>query len=166
MTKWKHILFDWGDTLMRDDRSRDDAMCAWPQVEAIEGAERTLRVLSQACMISVATGAGRSDEQMVRQALRRVGLDQHIAHVFVAGRLGFEKSDPRFWVHIQQALHAGPDEILVVGDSFSSDVRAPVQAGLRAAWFNPNSCEKREGSRHMTFHALTELIDPCAWFNR
>ena len=43
MTHRKHIVFDWGDTLMKDDRSRNDAMYLWPEVHAMDGAETTLR---------------------------------------------------------------------------------------------------------------------------
>ncbi len=28
-----HIIFDWGDTVMKDDPSRTDAMYLWPKVE-------------------------------------------------------------------------------------------------------------------------------------
>ena len=82
MTDYKHIIFDWGDTLMRDDKSRNDAMYLWPKVQAIDGAERALRELSKTHTISVATSAAQSDEEMVRKALRRVGLNEFVSNVF------------------------------------------------------------------------------------
>ena len=93
----KHIVFDWGDTLMLDDPSRDDAMYQWPTVYALEGAERALRNLSEKYTISVATNAAKSDEEMVRKALERVSLSQYITHVYTGKSLGRKKTEREFW---------------------------------------------------------------------
>jgi putative hydrolase of the HAD superfamily len=158
MTKCKHIVFDWGDTLMKDDLSQTIGMYLWPEVHAIAGAERTLRTLSRRFAISVATNAAQSDGEMVRKALRRVGLDQYVSSVFTARTVGRKKTAPEFWIHIQRELKAEAGEVLVVGDSFESDVCTPVGTGLTAIWFNPSSNEERSGERHTTIHTLTEMI--------
>jgi len=165
MTRWKHIVFDWGDTLMRDDKSRGDAMYLWPEVQAMDGAAQTLHALSDSFTISVATSAEQSDESMVRMALRRVGLDVFVHRVFVGASIGLKKQDAGFWKHIQRSLNARADELLVVGDSFESDVLAPVEAGFTAVWFNPNSQEEKTGDRYRTIHNLVELIEmaEAAW---
>jgi putative hydrolase of the HAD superfamily len=154
----KHIVFDWGDTLMKDDRSRDDAMYLWPVVHAMDGAETTLRTLARSSTISVATSAAQSDGLMVRKALRRVGLDQYVSYVFTGKSIGRKKTDPAFWTHIQGELNAQVEELLIVGDSFESDVLAPTRAGFSAVWFNPNSREEKSGDRYWTIHKLDELI--------
>ena len=51
----KHIIFDWGDTLMRDDPQKNTPMYLWDVVEEIEGAGHTLKELSESHEIHVAT---------------------------------------------------------------------------------------------------------------
>lgn len=42
----EHIVFDWGDTIMKDDPMRTDAMYLWLQVELVEGAADVLARLA------------------------------------------------------------------------------------------------------------------------
>ena len=158
MSRYKHLIFDWGDTLMVDDSSRDDAMCFWPEVCAVDGAVETLGELSSRCVLSVATGAAQSDADRVRVALGRVGLDGFITRIFVARSMGLKKSDPKFWLALQSALGAGPGDVLAIGDSFESDVVAPVSAGLAAVWFNPAGRQEKGGPPHATIRSLRELL--------
>jgi len=157
--RYKHIVFDWGDTLMKDDLSQTIGMYLWPEVHAIAGAERTLSSLSREHRISVATNAAQSDEEMVRKALRRVGLDQYVSGVFTARTTGRRKTEPEFWTHVQRGLKADAGELLIIGDSFESDVLVPVGVGFTAIWFNPSSSEERIGERYSTIHKLEELIE-------
>jgi len=159
MTTFKHIVFDWGDTLMTDDKSQTTAMYTWPTVYAVAGAKETLHRLAKTHILSVATSAAQSDEEMVRKALRRVGLDQYISRVFTGRTVGRKKADPDFWTHIQTALGADQGKLLVVGDSFESDVLPPVEAGLNAIWFNLTSEEDRSGKRYATIHQLEDLVE-------
>ena len=155
----KHIIFDWGDTLMVDDASRSDAMYLWPEVHAIEGAVDTLKKLSGKYTISVATSAAQSDEIMVRKALERVSLDAYISHVYTGKTLGRKKNELEFWTSIQAKLSADTKEIIVIGDSFEGDVITPTLAGFYAIWFNPSSDEKKTGERYQTVHKLAQITE-------
>ncbi|MFI5357034.1 MAG: HAD family hydrolase [Opitutales bacterium] len=154
-----HIVFDWGDTIMKDDLSRTDAMYLWPQVEVVEaGMAETLAGLAASYTLVIATRASASDEAMVRKALTRVRVDHWFSHVFTALRTGGPKTDPRFWQFIMQELGLGSDRLLVVGDNFASDVLVPTRLGIQAVWFNWRSSEERAGENYHTIHRLSELI--------
>jgi hypothetical protein len=66
------ILFDWGDTLMRDDKNLTSAMKDWPVVEAIPGAAEILPGLHSKWLLCIATNADVSDEEDIRATLLRV----------------------------------------------------------------------------------------------
>jgi len=154
-----HIIFDWGDTIMRDDPSRNDSMCHWPEVALVEdGTVDLLARLAKTYTLILATSAAVSDERMVRQALARVGVDGYFTAVFTSEGAGVPKSDPIFWQHLMQKLSIGPDRLLMVGDGFEGDVIAPAQLGIQAIWYNPNSTEKRTGENYHTIHRLAELV--------
>src|SRR5690348_11150364 len=105
-----HFIFDWGDTIMRDDPSRTDAMYLWPHVELMSGADEMLSVLSRTIYLSLATSA-MSSEEMVRKALGRVGVDHYFRSVFTAQTIGRKKNDPEFWIHVLTALYAKPEDV-------------------------------------------------------
>jgi putative hydrolase of the HAD superfamily len=152
-----HIIFDWGDTVMKDNPARTDAMYLWPKVELVDGAAEVLSRLALSCKIYIATSAA-SDEAMVRKALARVGVDGCFHAVFTAHSTGVPKTDPRFWQYILKALNTRPERVMMVGDNFKGDVLTPSQQGIQAVWFNPHSAEVRSGENYRTIHKLSDLI--------
>lgn len=156
--KLKHIIFDWGDTLMLDDTTKETPMYLWDSVKAVEGAGHLLKELSKSHQISVATNAEQSDEQMVIEALKRVFLAQYVGRVFTSKAVGRKKGEREFWTSILDTLRAQPEEVLVVGDNFLSDVQTPSSIGITALWYNPRSEEKKESASYSTIHKLSEII--------
>lgn len=156
---FKVILFDWGNTLMRDDPAQSGPMTAWPQVEAVPGAAHTLAALqARGYRLAVATGAADSDENQIRQALERVELGRFFEKIYCFANTGQRKPSPGFYQFILNDLRLEPGEALMVGDSFTSDVLAANQIGLPAAWFNPSTLEERDGAAFFTVHRLEELL--------
>ena len=57
------ILFDWGDTVMKDDPTQAAPMVDWPQVEMIAGVDALLETIhGNGRAIALATGAAVSNE--------------------------------------------------------------------------------------------------------
>jgi putative hydrolase of the HAD superfamily len=153
--KYKYILFDWGDTLMKDFPS-DKPMVEWPHVEAVAGAREVLNRLGPQSTLVIATSAAVSDEAQIRAALARVGLETHIQKIYCFKNTGLKKS-PDFYQHILNDLNATPEQTVMIGDSFENDVLAANQVGIFAIWFNPRADEKRESRQHTTIYSLTDL---------
>ena len=153
-----HIIFDWGDTIMRDDPSLTDAMYLWPEVELVEeGTAELLARLAETYTLIIATSAAVSDETMVRKALARVGVDGYFSAVFTSKMSGVPKSDARFWQYIMQELGIGAERLLMVGDGFEGDVSMPTKLGIQAVWYNFKSSESRTGEIYHTIHRLSDL---------
>lgn len=131
------VVFDWGDTVMRDFRANEGPMASWPRVEAVAGAEQALRALHPRYRLALATNASDSNEELVRRALHRVGLESFFERVFVSSDLGVEKPDARFFAAVLLGLQLPARQVVMVGDSYGNDVRGAKGAGLRTVWFNP-----------------------------
>jgi putative hydrolase of the HAD superfamily len=157
--KIQAYLFDWGDTLMRDDKRYKGSMCTWPEVFAVEGAVETLRALSIRARCCLATNARDSSEKDIRRALARVGLDRYIETVFCFQRLGVAKPDPVFFEKVGEQLGLPPQAIAMVGDSYDTDIVGALQAGLQAFWYNPQNAGAVADGNVVTIHALQELIE-------
>ncbi len=131
-------LFDWGDTLMVDFPGVTGKMCDWKNVKAVEGAEETLKHLSEKAQIYIATGAIESSEADIKKAFNRVGLDSYIAGYFCKDNLGCKKGHPDFLPTILEQLGKKPDQVTMVGDSLKSDIEPAQKIGIKTIWFNEN----------------------------
>jgi aminoglycoside 6'-N-acetyltransferase I len=134
--KLRFIVFDWGDTLMSEAGPLDIPMADWPEVSCIDGAHGVLAQLSRAYSIAIATNATVSKKPDVLRALERVGLKQFVGEVFCYTELGHKKDEPEFWDAVLTRLGARRNEIVMIGDSLEHDVLGPMNAGIRAIWFN------------------------------
>jgi len=151
------LLFDWGDTLMRDFKEYAGPMKDWPRVEAIPGAAETLAALHPAWTLALATNADVSSEADIRAALQRVALDQWLDKIYCFKNIGSKKPSKEFYQYIQADLNLSPRFICMVGDNYEADVLGANACGMRAIWFNQHSLEDRAGDLHRTIHALSAL---------
>jgi hypothetical protein len=94
------LLFDWGDTLMRDFKDYPGPMKDWPRLEAIPGAAEALAALQPVWILALATNANDSDEADIRAALQRVNLDQFLDRVYCSKNVGHKKPSVAFYQYI------------------------------------------------------------------
>jgi putative hydrolase of the HAD superfamily len=155
--KYPTVLFDWGDTIMRDDPTSTLPMVEWPAVEIIEGIPDVLAYLhSSGRRIILATSAAISDEKQICGALARCGLDEYFSRIYCFKNTQISKGQA-FYQHILNDLGIPASEALMVGDSFERDVRDANAVGIFAVWFNPRSAESRRSNLHITVHSMNEL---------
>ena len=155
--KYPTVLFDWGDTVMRDDPASTLPMVEWPAVEIVEGVPDVLAYLhSSGRRMALATSAAISEEKQIRGALARGGLDEYFSRIYCFKNTQLTKSQA-FYQHILNDLGIPASEALMVGDSFEWDVRDANALGIFAVWFNPRSTESRRSNLQITVHSMNEL---------
>ena len=157
--RYPTVLFDWGDTVMCDDPASTVPMVEWQAVEVIEGIADVLAYLhASGRHIVLATSAAISDENQIRGALARGGLDSYFSHIYCFKNTDLPKGEA-FYRHILSDLDIPASDALMVGDGFEKDVLAANAVGIFAVWFNPRSEETRAGDLYVTVHAMRELIE-------
>ena len=78
--------------------------------------------------------------------LKKSGLGELFDGVFISELVGAEKPSPAFFDYVFD--HIGPvekPEVLMVGDSLTSDMRGGLQAGIPCCWYNPKGLPLPEG---------------------
>ena len=151
------VLFDWGNTVMRDYPEITIPMIEWDEVEVIDGIADVLAYLhASGRRIVLATSASISNEEEIWGALKRGGLDTYFSKVYCFENTNLPK-DEAFYRHILKDLGIPVSEALMVGDGFESDVQTPNSLGMFAVWFNSRSDETRKGSLHVTVHSMRDL---------
>lgn len=74
--------------------------------------------------------------------LRNSGLDKEFDHVFISEVVGIEKPNKGFFDAVFAEIgEYAKDEVLIVGDSLTSDIQGGVNAGIKTCWFNPKGAE-------------------------
>lgn len=161
-SKTQAVLFDWGDTVMRNFPSFSGPMHSWPKVEIVSGVRDILEALRPSFTLALATNAVDSDEMDIRRALDRCGLEMAFDFIFCFRQIGHRKSEPEYFRAVLKQLEMKASEVFMVGDSFEADVRAANALGMAAVWFNPDSGVSKTGRAHRTIHRMGDLMPALA----
>ncbi len=78
--------------------------------------------------------------------LNRSGLIDLFDDVFISEEIGVEKPDVKFFEHVWECIgHFNSDEVIIIGDSLTSDMQGGNNAGILCAWYNPKGLENNKG---------------------
>jgi len=128
------LLFDWGDTVMREFPAYDGPMVSWPRVEAMPGALEALAALSPRYTCVLASNASVSNAELMGQAVARAGLRGQFHHLWTSKELGAAKPDPAFFAAILAHLGLEPAQCIMIGNDLRKDIQGARAAGLHTIW--------------------------------
>lgn len=152
------VLFDWGDTVMRDDPDSTKPMVEWETLEAVDGVADVLTYLhASGRRVILATSANVSTEEQIWAALKRCELDIYFSKVYCFKNTQLTKGEA-FYRFILNDLNVPASEVMMVGDHFEKDVKAPNASGIFGMWFNTKSSETRKSDLCNTVHSMQELL--------
>lgn len=91
--------------------------------------------------------------------LAKSGLKELFEDCFISDQIGVEKPNVEFFDHVKAAIGDIMDnEILIVGDSLTSDMKGGNNAGILCCWYNPQKKENTKGLRiDYEIHDLQEV---------
>ena len=138
MKNIKVIIFDWGDTLMRDFPEFQGAMVNWEKIEVIEGVENLLKKLHKKYRIVVASTAANSDAELMKKALERGATAEFIDKFYTSKEIGYKKPEKEFFEKIFKIEEVVAKEVLVVGNIFEKDIEPALKLGAYGILFDEN----------------------------
>lgn len=121
----------------------------------VTGADQLLQTLHGRYRLFAASN---SFAHLQRQRLQLAGLSPMLEDAYVSSEIGFDKPDIRFYEEALSRCGCRADEVLMIGDSPTTDVIGAQQAGLDTCWFNPTQKERPDLHPTYTVHTLAELI--------
>lgn len=78
--------------------------------------------------------------------LKKSGLDELFDDAFISDKIGAEKPSKEFFDYVfNQIGNYQKEEIMIVGDSLTSDMQGGNNAGIKCCWYNPRNKENRLG---------------------
>lgn len=70
--------------------------------------------------------------------IKGTGFDKIFKHVFISDEIGTPKPHKGFFDYVVSHIpHVKKEEMLIVGDSLTSDMQGGVQNGIDTCWYNP-----------------------------
>lgn len=152
------LIFDWGDTIMRD-LNLPGMMKEWPVVEWVPGAEKMLENIYNQFITCIATSAAHSNTPDMIAALRRIGADKYFKYFFSSDDLGASKPDPVFFTSIIKRIGTHEDNYISIGNLYEKDIAPAKAAGLRTIWFNELKIQGNFPMADVIIHDWKQLPD-------
>lgn len=114
------------------------------QAHLVEGALEVVEVLRPVHRLAIITN-GLADVQ--RPRLARSPLAAVVDVVVISEEVGVAKPDPAIFALALERM-GGPAkrDVLVIGDSLSSDIAGGIAAGLDTCWYNPRALPGRDSA--------------------
>ena len=94
------------------------------------------------------------------ERLKRLGLGELFDGVFISDKVGYEKPSPLFFDYVRKHIdNVSLDEILIVGDSLTSDIKGGNNMGIKTCLFSPKPLvyDKNEYKINYVISSLDEI---------
>lgn len=129
-------------------------------VHFFDGALETVQAM-QGKILQCAVTNGTAVAQ--HKKLAASGLDKLLDHIFISDEIGVEKPNIGFFDAVWAKIgHYDPNDVLIVGDSLTSDIKGGNNAGIRTCWFNPNGAPLPQDLRiDYDIRQIPEVLKIC-----
>lgn len=88
--------------------------------------------------------------------LKLSGFGELMDGIFLSEQVGFEKPNIEFFNRVFQEIgNVEKQQVLIVGDSLTSDIRGGNQAGIVTCWYNPEKTKSSE--EYQIDYEITDL---------
>ena len=137
ITRFRGLLESFGGST--DDEACREAAAMYRREyldarRAMAGAEALLAAVRQRAAVAIVSNNMLQEQT---EKLEFCRLAAHVDALIVSEAAGVSKPDPAIFRLALDAVGAGPEEAVMIGDSWAADVMGARAAGIRAIWFNP-----------------------------
>lgn len=96
----------------------------------------------------------------ITSVLKEYGVYHLFTSIVESAVVGVRKPSPEIFKKGVETLKLSPEQVLVVGDSYSKDISPALQAGCQAIWFKGESWQGKEEKieYERTISSLNELL--------
>jgi HAD superfamily hydrolase (TIGR01549 family) len=83
--------------------------------------------------------------------LSRSNLLDYFNDLFISEDIGYRKPSKEFFLECIRRSHFDVDEIIVIGDSLTTDIEGAYNSNLKSIWYNPKRKEVNHNATYMVY---------------
>lgn len=159
----KAIAFDWGHTVMDEDRDREVPVDV-RLIHVMPGVTEVLPHLAFPLALWANTSLAQQSD--VRAWLERAGLDRLFRWVITSVDAGARKPAPRFFEYALAQCGLAREDVLFIGNQLNTDVAGGQASGISTVWLSGSEyrsadktpCEATPTYTIRTFYELPALL--------
>lgn len=121
----------------------------------INGAEDTYQQIAKKYPVGILTN-GFAETQ--RKKVSKFDFHKSAKQIVITEEIDALKPDPKVFRHATELADVAADDILYVGDSFSSDIQGGSRFGWNTAWYTQNGSEQLHQKADFVFSDFNHLI--------
>lgn len=123
------------DVTIAESFNSDYQVTLGDHIEFSDNADEILRSQKGKYVIAAVTNGTKTAQE---KKLRLSGLDKIFDEIFISENIGVEKPNKEFFDYVFDKLGINEKkEVLIIGDSLTSDMKGGVIAGIDTCWYNP-----------------------------
>ena len=123
------------DVSIAESFNSDYQVTLGDHIEFVDKAERILLSHNGKFTLAAVTNGTKTAQE---KKLRLSGLYKVFDAIFISENIGFEKPDKKFFDCVFENLGIkDKKEVLIIGDSLTSDIKGGFDSGNDTCWFNP-----------------------------
>lgn len=123
------------DTSFAEEFNKEYQLTLGDHIEYIGNAKEILISQKGKFILGAVTNGTRVAQE---KKLRISGLDKVFDAIFISEDVGFEKPNRKYFNFVFDKLSvADKSEVLLIGDSLTSDIKGAYASGIDSCWFNP-----------------------------
>lgn len=122
----------------------------------LPGAEETVRYLAARYPLTIVSN-GFTEVQYTK--IRLSGLQDCFRHVVLSEEAGWQKPNPHIYEYALQLNNLPPTDVLMIGDSWNSDIQGARNAGIDQLWITADLQDPRPSTYRTSYiRDLRELL--------
>lgn len=134
----KYLIFDRGDTIIKDLPESFGGMKDWPYYETVDGVFETLSGLSKKYDCLIASNTLVSSAQVIHTALEKLGINDNFKYVLTQNELKCAKPSTSFFLKLIEFLNSSADEICYIGNDYELDIISAKKVGMNTILLSEN----------------------------
>jgi YjjG family noncanonical pyrimidine nucleotidase len=137
VTRFERLFDDFGYGLDAEHFNNDFMQALGQQTQLLPGAKLLVKRLAQRFRLLLATNG---IAVVQRSRFSRSSIRQYFEDVVISDEIGVAKPQPEYMdVVFEKMGHPTKSEVLMIGDSLSSDIAGGADYGIDTCWFNPGN---------------------------
>ena len=105
-------------------------------------------------------------KELQRKKTTKAHIEEFFDGIFISDEIGYEKPHIEFFNYVFDRIPTkNPDEVIIIGDSPTSDIAGGIRAGIHTCWYHPSNEENQSDVKpeftvtsHLAFQELLKQL--------